>query len=452
MLIDRLNKLLDSLRKAFSTIGKQIAGESWGYGHCTTENDSAILEYKSAIKQLRDQHLAGGICITDKELEIIESNIHRILGPECKNPERSFTKTDSPTAEQWILNNPGCQAYETWSEYLYAQCQKIGIDFKVFIKKCDSLDIDVKVANKTLCDIVDIALTVKEEICSVDVNVTVDEQKCGFEFQTVITPLGCDITFETYVHAIKCGLTVDLVADLLKCGATLKVTATDIEVCYPEVPAVPEIVTLDFSVTTADATICYYTDIVVELEDVTHPAATYVWDFGSGAVADGTTGLGPHTVQWTTAGTKTITVTGDDGSGEVIRTLEVVVSTCIGHIAGTLFTDLGAPMSGYNLALYQDFDEDGVAGTQVKSIFTNPSGGWVMVALPPGNYLLVANLPLYTLISATDTATGAGPSGDPVVDTLIILPDNNAVGREAFKIEVKPGLVQGTIELVATLT
>jgi len=238
-LVDRLNKLLEGLRKALSDISRQVAGESWGYGHCVTEEDKEIMELESVLHSLRNQELSTGICICDEEMKIIESNVHRLLGPDCGTGQLSFSRGEATSKSQWALQNPGCVSYETWADYLYAQCQKVGIDFKVYIKKCESLDIDIKAVNKELCKIVDLALEVEEKKCDLDINLDINVQKCEVEFNTVITPIGCDIDFKTYVHAIQCGLTVDLVSSLLKCGATISVNADDIDVCYPEVPVVP---------------------------------------------------------------------------------------------------------------------------------------------------------------------------------------------------------------------
>jgi hypothetical protein len=38
------------------------------------------------------------------------------------------------------------------------------------------------------------------------------------------------------------------------------------------------------------------------------PGATYSWDFGTDAIPAGATGYGPHTVYYTSEGTKTVTL------------------------------------------------------------------------------------------------------------------------------------------------
>lgn len=210
---------------------------------------------------------------------------------------------------------------------------------------------------------------------------------------------------------------------------------------------------INLGITVEDDSICTFGE--VDLEATTdyegELEVTYEWDFGVDAVPATASGVGPHTVYYETSGTKTVVLTATLQSLSFETDTEITVSSagaCLGQIVGSLEDDLQAPMVNYNLLLFNDADEDGIAdGASVRNVFTNVSGGWSMASLPPGHYLLVANLVNYTLISAID-ANDVGTDG--VVDTFTILPNNNAAGREAFKIFMAPGAIQGNINLIAT--
>ncbi|MCB9231901.1 MAG: PKD domain-containing protein [Bacteroidia bacterium] len=55
--------------------------------------------------------------------------------------------------------------------------------------------------------------------------------------------------------------------------------------------------------------VCQYDQVNVTYTGPNGPSATYNWNFGSGAIPPTATGIGPHTVNWQTAGNKGVTLT-----------------------------------------------------------------------------------------------------------------------------------------------
>ncbi len=75
--------------------------------------------------------------------------------------------------------------------------------------------------------------------------------------------------------------------------------------------------------------------------------ATYAWDFGAGASPANATGIGPHTVTYSTEGTKTVSLTVDDGGGSndtetktnLITIDNTACTDCNGDLFGTAYLD-----------------------------------------------------------------------------------------------------------------
>lgn len=164
-----------------------------------------------------------------------------------------------------------------------------------------------------------------------------------------------------------------------------------------------------------------------------------------------------HTVQWTTAGVKTITVTGDDGNGPIERTLQVTVSICPGNITGSLVDTFGVAIPGANVRLYNDVNLDGVAddATIVRSVFTNASGAFAMASLAPGSYVIVVTNPAnFTIVSGIDTSDDSDiVSNIPTTD--LILPVTLTPGEidfdNTFTFTTNPGTVSGYVFVDADL-
>jgi len=204
---------------------------------------------------------------------------------------------------------------------------------------------------------------------------------------------------------------------------------------------------VDFSISVDDDTVCYFTDVTLEAvlnEDI--EGVTYEWDFGVDADPPTATGIGPHVVQYATTGSKTVSVTAFYESTETVEETIITVSSCPGSIVGTIFSDLAVALSGITVRLYEDFDENGIVdGAPVRTVSSNVSGVWVMASVPPGHYIATV-LNNITVISVTDDGT----AGLDPIDTFTIVPDYPSVGQESFSIEVRTGLVNGFINIIAT--
>lgn len=140
---------------------------------------------------------------------------------------------------------------------------------------------------------------------------------------------------------------------------------------------------------------CYYTERVLQLAEAEIPGATYQWNFGSGAVPGTANSYGPHTVQYTTTGFKTVAVSvfpNEPGAQcPDSTTIQYLIVACPANIVGKVRTTSDDPIAGVNLKLYADQNTDGIAdnSTAIKSVFTTENGNYSMASITPGSYVIV---------------------------------------------------------------
>ena len=187
-------------------------------------------------------------------------------------------------------------------------------------------------------------------------------------------------------------------------------------------------------------------------EEEFDPGILYEWDFGTGAVPATISGIGPHTIHYTTSGAKVITCTATYQSIQTVDTFNLTVVACPGSITGKVVNLLGVGLPGYNQRLYEDFDQDGLPdGPAVRDSFSGASGQVAMTNLPivvydvgVGQYILEANYTLAEAISMIDTNIGGN---DGIVDLLPIVPGITDPSNFAVRIPVRPQKVNGVIEI-----
>ena len=144
---------------------------------------------------------------------------------------------------------------------------------------------------------------------------------------------------------------------------------------------------------------CYYTDRVFQPMQPELPGASYLWDFGEGAIPAYASGYGPHTVYYDTMGSKTVSLViypaqGGAACGDS-SSIMFTINTCLANIVGHINSTESAPIPGVNVRLYADADMDGIADDTilVRSVFTNSSGDYSMASLQPGHYVIVEAQP-----------------------------------------------------------
>lgn len=470
-------------RKGVSELAKKVSNTVWGYGFCKTDNDFLLIELRKAAELLRDQELEGNICLCSDEADNIKALIHKVLGPECGVSVKDFTKESNPDADRWLLQNPYCLSYEYTYQYLRTLCSRVGIDFKIVEKKCASVGIDLKITDKVVCDAIDLALDIQEHLCDFDVALDIDIQQCIVDLETIVSKTGCDIDLKTYVEKISCGATVETILSELDCSAEVDVEIGDAVNCpasssvspsSSSSPSVSPSSSLSLSLSPSASVSSSPSPSAVLNGNIT---GTVKDEFGNAlsgvnlklyadadldGVADNatvirnvfTTGSGTWSMVNLTPGSYVvvaqafanytivsgidITNDGDSvaniptsdniipvtiGSGEIDSGNNFVYTADTGTISGTVFDDLGNPISGAEIKIYEDNNFDGVSdGVLVSTVTTNGSGVYTATGIPSGpfglasgdrSYVIVLTVPaLYQIVSGIDNSDDA----DTVVD------------------------------------
>lgn len=203
----------------------------YGGSSCRPE----VKAHLQALEMVRDQMIAGALCICDAEVEAIYYGARTYLGPNCAPPVPDYTMTERPGAVRWVLENPECVLYEHWFDLVRAQSRRVGIDLKVKERECAAVGLDIRVAYQEACKVIIRELEVEELNCELGLNITAEYlDKCKVDFETRVEPLNCGLSLSTYVKALNCGLDLETIVREVECGATVRVTAETVELCMPD--------------------------------------------------------------------------------------------------------------------------------------------------------------------------------------------------------------------------
>ncbi len=146
----------------------------------------------------------------------------------------------------------------------------------------------------------------------------------------------------------------------------------------------------------ADSPLCIAEEGTIEVNTTASANATYIWDFDGGIAVPGT-GVGPHQITWSTAGTKTISVQVTDNgctSSEFTQTVEVEAPLAPPIISCVETTSTSVLFGWDAVPGAVDYIVDGPAGTLDGLTYS-------IIDLTPGE-----------VVEITVTAVGNGPCGN----------------------------------------
>lgn len=108
-------------------------------------------------------------------------------------------------------------------------------------------------------------------------------------------------------------------------SSTISVTAS-LNGCTTTATASIAVVSAVTSTFSAPATLCTGVNGTITYTGNASPSATYTWNFGGGTASPGT-GVGPHTISWSTPGSKTVSLTVSEGGfTSTVTTMNVTVN------------------------------------------------------------------------------------------------------------------------------
>jgi hypothetical protein len=181
--------------------------------------------------------------------------------------------------------------------------------------------------------------------------------------------------------------------------------------------------------------------------------------FGAGAVPPTANGYGPYTVEYSTAGTKTVKlkVWSNEAGASCAdsSTVTFTVNTCPGTIQGRVFLDTQTSdttgISPVTVRLYADQNLDGIADntTIIRSVTTNAAGTWVMASVTPGYYVIQEIQPSSYFSLWEDDLSEDFDSLSNLVPNDNIIPitvESSEFDSKNFFVEVvSPGIISGYV-------
>ena len=144
---------------------------------------------------------------------------------------------------------------------------------------------------------------------------------------------------------------------------------------------------------------CHYTNQVFQPLAANIPGATYQWNFGANAIPANATGYGPHNVQYTTSGSKSVKlVIHPNAAGAQCpdsSTVLFTIDNCPGQVLGRVQDTTGAAIVNVNVKLFVDADANGIPDSigAIRNVFTSANGTFSMASLIPRNYLIIQTQP-----------------------------------------------------------
>lgn len=125
----------------------------------------------------------------------------------------------------------------------------------------------------------------------------------------------------------------------------------------------------------------------------------YAWDFGDGAIPLASNAFGPHTIEYSTSGLKSVQLiieTNEAGATCIdCSTTEFFTGICPGVASGSVNLVSGTGIPGVQILLFKDENRDSIpdSSTPTNTAFTSASGNYTFVNLSPGYYIIQETTP-----------------------------------------------------------
>ncbi len=213
------------------------------------------------------------------------------------------------------------------------------------------------------------------------------------------------------------------------------------------------------AITTSPGTPCIFGPKTFQPTAAEVPGYSYQWNFGAGAIPATASGYGPYTVEYSTAGSKTVKLvvwTNEAGASCVdSTTVTFTINTCPGQITGRVFLDTQTTdtvgIANVTVRLYADQNLDGLAdnGVIIRTVSTNAQGRYSMASITPGYYVIVELQPSGYFSLWEDDTSEDYDSLSNVVPNDNIIPctiEPNEIDTRNFFVEViSPGIITGYV-------
>jgi len=170
---------------------------------------------------IKDKDYINCIC-TDDILILIDRILSIADISCCKDNARCDLITEDSGYDEWVLNNPYCQVFESWEASYYRICSKVEFGKVSFIDNSKTIyNISVLPINEK-CDILS-AVKVQLESCkNIELDYKANLDQCKIDYNIIVSNHNCNLGFESYVDLIECGIKHETIVKMISCGLKFK--------------------------------------------------------------------------------------------------------------------------------------------------------------------------------------------------------------------------------------
>lgn len=244
---DRISDLIYAIEHTLSVQSEAyLCDKAWGFSRPSLPNKSkkVLTLYRDTLLRYKKSLINNfGVCLCDDEAQSVIEEILNLVDLSCtQDRNRCDLITDDSNLDTWLINHPGCVAFEDWEERFYWVIPKLGIEVKEVsdaYKLLYALNVsEIEDTYKVLYNLTVISKAVNEGCYDVNVDVTKvncgldyslyikDFEKCKIEFNALIKELECNINLSPEVKKVVCGIDFSTYAKLLECNISTEIIAS----------------------------------------------------------------------------------------------------------------------------------------------------------------------------------------------------------------------------------
>lgn len=224
-----VDETIYALKDRISTLSMDMYSELSGGFSCSRAKKQTISKlntYKETLQRVWDaQYNKVKPCLCAEEIQCLIENAKDYINVACCESGRLDCTVDTSNEEEYVLNHPECQSYDTWNKWTKYWCGQIGMTIEVEEIACNIIFNVVK--EIIPCNIL-FALEVREQMCEIDFTVNRTKEECKLDWKLLLEHTDCDLDFDVYMKLIDCNFSYDIIKSVIDAGCTLEVIGDDI--------------------------------------------------------------------------------------------------------------------------------------------------------------------------------------------------------------------------------
>ena len=221
---DTIDDVIYALKDKISSLSAEMIQQlTWGLSCSGAKKTqlSKLNQYKEALQRVwNQQYNKVKPCLCAKDVQSLIENAKDHINLACCERGRLDCVVNTSNEEEYALNHPECQSYDTWNKWTKFWCGEIGLTIEIEEVACNIMFNIVK--EIIPCNVL-FALEVKKKMCDLGFTIERSEEECKLDWKLLVEKTDCDIDFSAYRKLITCGFSYDIVKSVIDAGCTLEI-------------------------------------------------------------------------------------------------------------------------------------------------------------------------------------------------------------------------------------